>query len=456
MGAIDGGRRVDGSGEAPGVSPAADALAEAARFPALQAIASRRARRFPLGGELTGPLAYRSAARPVPLLAVEEAVLVASATGITGVARDEWPFLDAAGDPTGGDKLASFTGRSYPSPLANHSTELFWTNDDGVFVLPQRDRRPCSYVENQTPTDQARLHGQAIRLADGRLDVPRRRPNLFAFNQQLANPPGSTLFIPISDVTRQCISAMLLYFDRPHGFYIVDRRLDADPLRSFVRSGLLDPAHPVDLADFERWQVTDALGVESGLLVQNLLIATQALGLGGFPFSGGKGRVVMGGERQLRAVGGSGPAGSLGFRFHRVPDHGPVGAGEEVPVGLDGVFEGACPPYHASMDDAVDFVVGLRWGTAGTFTADEGTPWTDPDIIRRVPRPSAEAIACTKALCRHIWESYGRFPATVDAFGTTVWYQAHHLDLGFYDRFYPPAAVPEHIRSHLDRWHSFA
>ena len=38
MGAIDGGRRVDGSGEAPGVSPAADALAEAARFPALQAL----------------------------------------------------------------------------------------------------------------------------------------------------------------------------------------------------------------------------------------------------------------------------------------------------------------------------------------------------------------------------------------------------------------------------------
>ena len=47
-------------------------------------------------------------------------------------------------------------------------------------------------------------------------------------------------------------------------------------------------------------------------------------------------------------------------------------------------------------------------------------------------------------------------PRNLDAFGTTVWYQAHHLDLGFYDRFYPPAAVPEHIRSHLDRWHSFA
>ena len=65
---------------------------------------------------------------------------------------------------------------------------------------------------------------------------------------------------------------MLLYFDRPHGYYIVDKYLGNDPLRPFVQSGLLAPAHPVDLADFERWQMVDMNGVEQGLMVQNLMI----------------------------------------------------------------------------------------------------------------------------------------------------------------------------------------
>jgi len=49
----------------PDASPAA--LQQAARFPALSAIFSRRSRRFALGAELTGPLAHRSAHDPLPL-----------------------------------------------------------------------------------------------------------------------------------------------------------------------------------------------------------------------------------------------------------------------------------------------------------------------------------------------------------------------------------------------------
>ncbi|MGW1027689.1 hypothetical protein ACWD4J_29000 [Streptomyces sp. NPDC002577] len=428
-------------------------LHEAAEFPALKAVFGRRARRFPLGGTLTGPLAYESSHAPVPLSAEEEAVLVAAASGVTGIVREEWSFLDEEGRTTGGDKLATFTGRTYPSPLANHSTEVFWTNDEGTFVLPQRDSRPDAYIQNQTAEEQQAYVGKAVQLTEGRLDIPRRRPNLFAFNRQNINLPGTTLFIPIADLTRQCISALLLYFDRPHGYYLVDERLGGDPLRPFVKSGLLDDTHPVDLADFERWQMVDANGVESGLVVANLMTATQALGLGGHPFNGGKGRVTMGGERQWHAIGGEGPAGGLGFRFHRVPDDAPIGAGEEIPVGLDGVFEGAVPPYHDTIEDAVDFVVDLRWGPTGTFTGGVTTPWKDPSLVTRIPRPSEEAIAAVKTWVRYVWDAYGRFPATIDPFLTTVWYQAHHLDLDFYDRYYPGEAVPAHIRTHLERWH---
>jgi hypothetical protein len=432
------------------------AIERAYGFPTLEAIFTRRARRFALGAELTGPLAYRSQKEPVPLAAEEEAILVAAATGVTGVVREEWPFTTADGGPTGADKLHTYTGRPWPSPLAIHGTELFWTNDEGTFVLPQRDARPERYVEHQTFAEQHALYRRALRLQDRRLGIPCRRPNLFKFNEWIVNREGTTLFIPIADVTRQCISAMLLYFDRPHGYYLKDMRLGADPLKPFVRSGLFGKhAHAYDIADFERWQMVDMNGVESGLAVQNLMLATQALGLGGHPFSGGKGRITMGGEPLLHAAGGEGTCEGLGFTFHRVPDGAPAGAGELLPVGLPGVFEAACPPFHTDMDAAVDHVVAIRWGKDGIFSSPERlqVPWATADVARAVPPPSEEAIAATKTLCRYIWDAYGRFPATIDPFLTTVWYQACHLDVEFYDRHYPREALPDHVRSHMRDWH---
>src|SRR6185295_13337394 len=112
----------------------------------------------------------------------------------------------------------------YPSPLANHNVELFWTNDDGVFCLPQRDVKAVRQGQLRTLADQHELYRQAVQLQAGRLEIPRDRPNLFAFNRAIPNLPGTTLFMPVSDVTRQCISAMLLYFDRPHGYYLHDPR----------------------------------------------------------------------------------------------------------------------------------------------------------------------------------------------------------------------------------------
>jgi hypothetical protein len=429
----------------PEASPAA--LEQATRFPALSAIFSRRSRRFALGAELTGPLAYRSGQDPLPLAEAEEAILAAAGTGITGVARDEWPFDDGHGERTGAEKLMSYTGRAYPSPLAQHGTELFWTNDEGVFLLPQRSERPETYTQLAGETQRNELYQRAVKLQPGRLNIPRATPNLFGLNHWIANIEGSTLFIPVSDVSRQCIAAMLLYFDDPHRYYIHDPHLGGDPLRPLVRAGWFDDSHRVDLWDFERWQMVDINGVEQGLIVQNLLIATQALGLGGHPFSGGKGRVTMGGEEHWHAAGGRGSAGSLGFAFHRVPDDAPVGAGESIPIGLPGLFEGYVPPFHPTVEAAVDAVLAERQRDPGP------TPWRDPSIAARIPGASPEAIEATKLLATYVWNRYGRFPATIDPFLMTVWYQAHHLDIDFYDRYYPREAVPEHIRSHIDDWH---
>ena len=61
------------------------ALQELLNFPLIAAIFGRRSRRFGLGMEIpSGPLAFKSRHEPVPLSELEQALLVAAATGVTG------------------------------------------------------------------------------------------------------------------------------------------------------------------------------------------------------------------------------------------------------------------------------------------------------------------------------------------------------------------------------------
>jgi hypothetical protein len=107
------------------------------------------------------------------------------------------------------------------------------------------------------------------------------------------------------------------------------------------------------------------------------------------------------------------------------------------------------------MSGAVDAVLDLRWGPEGRFTTAGGRrlPWRDASPLAGIPRPAPEAVEATKLLCTYIWDTYGRFPATIDPFLMTIWFQSQHLDIDFYDTHYPRAAIPEHIRNHMRDWH---
>ena len=47
----------------------------------------------------------------------------------------------------------------------------------------------------------------------------------------------------------------------------------------------------------------------------------------------------------------------------------------------------------------------------------------------------------------------GRFPAYPAPFRTSVGFQAAHLDLGFYEKFYRPEALGDAHRTHDAIWH---
>ena len=48
---------------------------------------------------------------------------------------------------------------------------------------------------------------------------------------------------------------------------------------------------------------------------------------------------------------------------------------------------------------------------------------------------------------------YGQFPATCAPIRTLMVFQAHHIDMAFYDRFYRDGAYTDAQRNHLATWH---
>ena len=182
-------------------------------------------------------------------------------------------------------------------------------------------------------------------------------------------------------------------------------------------------------------------------MLQNMYLALQAMGLGGWIFSSSVGMAVM-------------PM--MGFRMHMASQPGPFkpldpsAPGRPVVVGLDGLFEPYCPPYYPDMAKAVQAVWDAKWGSGGIYKEEGGpAPLRDRQTLDRVVARTPEwCLEATKDLCTYIWDTYGRFPALSDPMVMSIWFQAHHLETEFYDKYYQPGAYHETIRNHMGVWHS--
>lgn len=221
------------------------------------------------------------------------------------------------------------------------------------------------------------------------------------------------------------------------------------------------------LALFERLGA-EILAVEQGMVIQNLGLACQAMGLAGFPsFAAHE-------ESWFQA---------LGFRMQEMPltefaavpfpafailkltRRNPT---MSYPVGLerDGevLLKSYGPPYFQSMEDAVHAVIEDKNGKGGIYgggepgvfhnrEADAG--WKDPDAVgANVPPTSDNAIEATIALAEYAIDRYGRYPASYPPFHTVTGFQAGHVDEGFYETHYRPGSISDTHRRHDQRWHS--
>jgi hypothetical protein len=431
-------------------------LEEVWNTPLFEAIFTRRSRRFGLGMEIKrGPNAYRSEAEPEPLSLEEEAMLCMAATGMSGMNLADMPHTrkEELGPEEVWDgncnTMLEYNGRTFPSPCGSHGTELFYTNDEGTYIVKIRGTRPERMREIAELDDLEKLVAtfveRRVQIGEGRIDLPHSSPALMSFNTWNANQPGTTLFMPVCDVTEELINGLMLFLEQ--GSYPVDASDGMKPLgcEKWVAEGLA--SIPVPYQMLEPLVAFGASNVEVGFMGQNLLLVQAALGLGGWPF---------GGFNAMMALGGTPVCRGLGFRFE-TPEGGPW-AGFPYPVGKDAVFETHHPHYYGgSIEDAVDDVIERKWGERGIFNpaSAERAPYKEPGQMEQaIPRTDPAYVQCTKDILKEVWKRWGRFPAFVDPCVLTVMYQAHHLETGFYDKYYRAGSYTERHRRHMEKWHA--
>lgn len=416
-----------------------EGLSHAMRFPLADALLTRRSRRFGLGMTLPeGALGHESAHAPVPLSEVEEALLVWLGTGTTGLALGDLP----------GDGLTwmhTWAGHSWPCSCNSHSTRLFFTNDSGVYTVrppeppPGAPTAPLAGASDEEALDAivGLYRDSLVKLDDGRADLPQGEPGIFQFNAWNVNRPGTTFFVPVTNTTIEYLTLLFIYFDKTNRFTIVDELAGGQcGLERWVASGRLGKTE-MSLVDLEI-RVLTSLNVEQAFMCQNMNLVLQALGLGGWMFTGFLPHHILGVDPAHRG---------LGFDF--VTPESSRRAAKPVPVGRRGVMEGLCPPYVRDAEEAVRRFVEEHEGAEGA-----ASPYArHGEVMAGRAHHSEETVRIVTDFVAHLLDTYGRFPVFIDPMYVRLAFQAHHLDLGYYDRHYAPGAYAESHREHFRRWH---
>ena len=357
-----------------------------------------------------GPLAYESRHPPHPLSEDEEAALAFAAAGMTGNALADLCY--ARGE--GGNIMNGFVGRTASSGDGIQAVSLFVVNDEGAWLIKRARDFPAVEIEELIKL--ARAHAftefyrrSRVQVVTGRVAPPSEPLFNINCNRWSVPAPGTTYFLPVNDLTFLYINGLLEIFNETTGAYVLDERSGFAPagLSRFARSrgGHLydDPAMGrVATIEMVERLVTEFVTVEQGMILQNLALMAQALGLGGFPnfanheFGWFQALGFRMGQMRASKYLGVGRLSSVAMRLLQRDPMIPF------PIGLEVSghpwLKAYSPPYFPSMAEAVRAVVqakGLAIEQAGKSSA-----W-DPDraVAKGIPPIDETAVAATIAYC---------------------------------------------------------
>jgi hypothetical protein len=459
--------------DAPTGTGLASGLDALRRRPLLGSIWSRRTHRVSRGSSLdAGSLSWESAEPRAPLSELEEAVLI-SLTGATGLTMPDRPFADPRnGEPIMAKPNLTMVGRTAGSPDNAQGTHFFLINDTGTYFLrklPPPEGEQASVFDEQTLL--ARAAQAKVRLLDHRLDVAdgdRDFPAYLDSNRFLSNLPGTTILLPVVDLSRQYINGLMYLLTQPEGARptLVDDRnfYRVAGVKKWVESGFLNEDLKLPLGTL--WAMRTQ--IEADLLLQNLMLTADAMGLGAWIHATIAPPILLGDPKFTKRYGAM-----LGFdwsvprwrpmdllRWHvPLPKYANLRA---TAVGLrhegEHLIKAMCPPNYPTMGEAVDAVVADKFGPGGVYT-DEALFTRiyrgefGAAYLREASNYSEDVIACVRDVCTYIHRTHGRFPAHCDTIHVPgVWLQAHHVETPYYEEYFRSGLTEEH-RRHDQRWH---
>jgi hypothetical protein len=397
-----------------------------------------------MGAEIPeGPLAFKSSQKSFPLTELEQMLVLTSMAGSTG-----WHYAISYNE-TVRSQLPSYSagpsGRTFPSAAGFHTSDLFFTDDNGTYYFSTRDFHPPSkdyrgeqgQLENHIAEHKKRVR----KLSDNRLHIPRESPYMDPHNTWIANHEGSTLVLPVTDLAQHTLDAIW--------YYALDGRAVFDDMAKKpipgvekFRNVIPNPNSMVVPLSFIEMMSMAECAAEISMSCYAGALMLQAMGLGGWALDGMDWMVILGASGDPKIPG-------FGFRF----DTNERWTLPNV-TGLPGVFEGYCPPHYRNMGEAVEALAKRKYGPGGVYN--EGTPgaWKDSASIRKAAHHASQEFKdCVALQAQYIYDTYGKFPATTPSIFAFMYLQAHHLDLSFYDHYFKSGAyLPTHS-DHMKKWH---
>jgi hypothetical protein len=434
-------------------SPGSTALEQ---YPLLAALRDRRSRRFARGMKMpAGPLMFQSAYPPAPLTEDEEAAMVFAACGITGHALADLCY--APGE--GGNIMAGMVARTVASGDGLQTVALIVVNDQGCQLVRRPRELPTASLPELVSLGRSGSFTEIYRQCRVQIKTGRATPSIEPLfninaNRWSANAAGTTYFLPVNDLTFMYLNGLLEILNESTGAFLLDERNNFRPagLGRFARSQgghLEDNPHEGRVATIRQVEqfVTEFVTIEQGMMLQNLGLMAQALGLGGFPnFANHEFGWLEALDFRMERMAatrylGAGALSSLAMKLLKRNPAIPFAVGLER--NGETLLKSFCPPYFRTMSEAVRAVAESKFGHQGIFRSlAAGSAWKDHHQVTNAVAPVSEAaIAATTAYCEYLWQRYGRFPAYLTPYRTVLGFQACHLDPEFYDRFYRPEAL---------------
>jgi hypothetical protein len=249
-------------------------------------------------------------------------------------------------------------------------------------------------------------------LSDKRLYIPSAEPYMEGHNTWIANHKGSTLIIPVGDLAQHMLAIICFYTQ--NGFVLYDdiARKPIPGVEKFSNTAVLDVNKTLPLTFMEQYSLAELTAEISTSCYAGVLMR-QAMDLGGWMYDGIDRHTILGASGDPNVPG-------LGFRYDTderwsIPN----------PTGLSGIFEGYCPPHYKNMREATEALAKRKLGEGGVYNPNTPGAWVDSPKVRASAQSYTEEFKeCVALQAQYIYDTYGKFPATIPSIFGLMYAQA--------------------------------